>query len=72
MSVREKYRKNVKDHTGFYLFAGLWYDGDPLTSKPYGKCREHLKRGMAAQIEGIAGHISKDLQAFKQGSLDKK
>lgn len=69
MALRDKFRKNIKDHTGFYLFGGLWYEGDPLTDKPYGKCREQLKRGMLPEIEGIVGHISKDADAFKRGQI---
>lgn len=64
MSFREKCRKNVKDHTGFYLFGGLWGDGDPLTGDPYGKCKEQLKIGMFNALS-IVGHISKDLEAYK-------
>jgi len=65
MEHREKMRKNNKNQTGFYLFGGLWYDGDPLTSKPYGKCIEHLEKGMANNIFGIVGHISKDFEVYK-------
>ena len=54
---REKFNKNVKDNTGYYLFGGLWYEGNALTDKPYGKCMGILKRGMFADIE-IVGNIS--------------
>ena len=54
---REKFNKNVKDNTGYYLFGGLWYEGNALTDKPYGKCKGMLKRGTFADIE-IVGNIS--------------
>lgn len=64
MSNRAKHNKNSKNHTGYYLFSGLWYDGNPLTDKPYGKCIERLERGMFNNIECIVGHISdsKDIE----------
>lgn len=65
MSYRLKHNKNNKNHTGFYLFGGLWYDGDPLTDKPYGKCIERLEMGMFNNIEGIVGHISNDLIKYR-------
>ena len=67
MRCREQYRKNVKDQTGFYLFGGLWYDGDPMTDRPYGKCAGHLRRGMFANIV-VVGNISNktDLENYKR------
>lgn len=53
------------DHTGYYLFSGIWYEGDILTDKPYGKCIEQLRRGMFPNIE-IVGNIIKDFEKFKE------
>lgn len=52
-----RYRKHIKDNTGFYLFGGLWYDGDVNTSKPYGKSNGQLKRGMFSNIL-VVGNIN--------------
>lgn len=65
MSYRLRHNKNNKNHTGFYLFGGLWYEGSPLTDKPYGKCIERLERGMFNNISSVVGHISKDLEEYK-------
>lgn len=67
MSKREKFNKNVKDHTGFYLFGGLWYEGDALTDKPYGKCIEQLRRGAWNNIT-IVGNIANkaDFEKYKR------
>lgn len=56
----EKYNKNVKDNTGYYLFSGLWYEGDASTNKPYGKCIGQLKRGMFADISVVGSIYNKD------------
>lgn len=55
-----KTNKNIKDDTGFYLFGGLWYEGDPLTNAPYGKCKGKLKRGMFNNISIIGNIINND------------
>ena len=60
MSVRVKHNKHNKNHTGFYLFSGLWYEGDKTTSEPYGKCIERLERGMFPMIE-IVGNVQNEL-----------
>lgn len=67
MSKREKFNKNIKDHTGFYLFGGLWYDGDVLTDKPYGKCAGQLRRGAWNNIT-VVGNIAnkEDLEKYKR------
>lgn len=65
MDERPRHNKHNKNHTGFYLFSGLWYDGDVLTDKPYGKCLERLERGMFPEIE-IMGHISTDYEIFRE------
>lgn len=65
MDNREKFRRNIADHTGYYLFSGIWYEGDILTDKPYGKCIEQLRRGMFPNIE-IVGNIIKDFEKFKE------
>ena len=65
MDYRLKHNKNNKNHTGYYLFGGLWYDGDPLTDKPYGKCLERLERGMFNNIESVVGHISVDFNEYR-------
>ena len=65
MSYRLRHNKNNKNHTGFYLFGGLWYEGSHLTDKPYGKCIERLERGMFNNIESVVGHISKDLEEYR-------
>jgi len=65
LSWRKKLKKNNKNQTGFYLFGGLWGEGDPLTSDPYGKCIEHLERGMSENIEGIVGHISTNYEEYR-------
>lgn len=52
-----KINKNVKDNTEFYLFGGLWYEGDCLTGEPYGKCVGNLRRGMFNNIS-IVGNIA--------------
>lgn len=56
MSHRIRHNKHNKNHTGFYLFSGLWYEGDIMTSDPYGKCIERLERGMFGNIE-IVGNM---------------
>lgn len=61
----EPYRKNIKDHTGFYLFSGLWNEGDALSSEPYGKCKGMLKRGMFPHVQ-IVGNISKDYIQYRK------
>lgn len=53
----QRFNRNIKDNTGYYLFGGLWYSGNALTSEPYGKCAGMLKRGMFAHIT-IVGNIS--------------
>lgn len=63
---RVRVRKNVKNQTGYYLFGGPWYEGDPLTDKPYGKCIEHLEKGMKNNIVGIVGHITTDYETYKE------
>lgn len=65
MDNREKFRRNIADHTGYYLFSGIWYEGDILTDKPYGKCIEQLRKGMFPNIE-IVGNIIKDFEKFKE------
>ncbi len=47
MKNRLKHNKNNNNHTGYYLFGGLWYekDGSILTDKAYGKCIERLEDG---------------------------
>lgn len=54
---KQRFNRNIKDNTGYYLFGGLWYNGNALTSEPYGKCAGMLKRGMFAHIT-IVGNIS--------------
>ena len=66
MKNRMKHNKNNKNHTGFYLFGGLWYDGNPLTDKPYGKCIERLERGMSNNIDSIVGHISTNFKEYRE------
>lgn len=44
---------------------GLWYEGSPLSDKPYGKCIERLERGMFNNIESVVGHISYEKQKFR-------
>ena len=61
MRNRIKHNKYNKNHTGFYLFSGLWYEGDVLTSEPYGKCIERLGRGMFPNIE-VIGNIGDSLK----------
>lgn len=56
---------HYKNHTGYYLFGGLWYDGDALTCEPYGKCIERLERGMFPDIE-IVGHIKDCYENYKK------
>lgn len=68
MDNRVKFRKNIADNTGYYLFSGIWYEGDILTDKPYGKCIEQLKKGMFPNIS-IVGNISNDLEKFKDKLL---
>lgn len=67
MANRLKHNHNNKNHTGFYLFGGLWYEieGSKLTDMAYGKCIERLERGMFNNIE-IVGHISnkKDYEQY--------
>lgn len=63
MSQRETFRKNVKDHTGLYMFSGLWYEGNRLTDKPYGKCLEQLKVGMYPDIL-LVGNVANDTTLF--------
>ena len=58
MKNRAKHNKYDKNHTGYYLFRGRWYEGNPLTDEPYGICAERLERGMFNNIEYI-GHINK-------------
>jgi hypothetical protein len=53
---RKKINKNIKNYTGYYLFNGLWYEGSPLTSEPYGKCIGQLEVGMCNNLE-IIGHV---------------
>ena len=65
LSWRKTLKKNNKNQTGFYLFGGLWSEGDPLTGDPYGKCIEHLERGMSENIEGVVGHISTDYEEYR-------
>lgn len=67
MSHRERHNDNIPNHTGFYLFSGLWYEGDPQTGDPYGKCIEHLEVGMRDNIERIVGSVLNkvDLELFK-------
>lgn len=52
----ERYNKNIKDHTGFYLFGMCLGEGDALTNEPYCKCAGMLKRGMFANIQ-IVGNV---------------
>ena len=61
MNNRLKHNKNNKNHTGYYLFGGLWYEheGSKFTDKAYGKCIERLERGMFNNIE-IVGFIGND------------
>jgi hypothetical protein len=59
MSEMERYRPNVKDHTGFYLFRGLWYEGNLLTDKPYGKCRGQLRVGNFPDIK-VVGNLAEN------------
>ncbi len=61
MSARVRHNKHNKNHTGFYLFSGLWYEGDIMTSEPYGKCIERLEKGMFPNIE-IIGNIGNSLK----------
>lgn len=58
-SVRchNKELKKKKDKRCFYLFGGLWYDGDATTDKPYGKCAGMLESGMLNNIT-IVGNIN--------------
>lgn len=56
--------KNIKDNTEFYLFGGLWYEGDCLTNIPYGKCIGILKRGMFNNIS-IVGNITNKTDYLK-------
>lgn len=64
-----KTRKHVKDDTGFYLFSGLWYEGDVTTDAPYGKCAGKLTRGMFAHIS-VVGNIQNknDYKKYKEGN----
>ena len=63
MHHRIKHDKHNKNHTGFYLFGGLWKEGDALTDEPYCKCLERLERGMLNNVE-IVGHIKKDYEKY--------
>lgn len=60
------YRKNIKNHSGYYLLGGPWYPGDLFTSDPYGKTWGMLEMGMLPDIE-IVGHLSnkEDLEKYK-------
>lgn len=70
-NLLQSYNKNIKDNTGFYLFGGLWYEGNPLTSNPYGKTLGHLKRGMFNNIVAIVGNISNKDDYYKYLKFEK-
>lgn len=53
----EKFNKNIKDHTGFYLFGMCLGEGDALTDRPYCEYAGMLKRGMFNNMK-IVGNIS--------------
>lgn len=57
----------TNDCTPYYLFGGLWYEGNALTSQPYGKCIGPLKKGMSPYI-AVVGHILKkeDYERYKK------
>lgn len=61
-----RYNKHIKNNTGFFLFGGLWNEGDALTNKPYCKHYGMLERGMFNNIE-IVGHIKKDYEKYLKG-----
>jgi len=64
----EKYNPNVKDHTGLYLFSDYWYpdEGSPMTSKPYGKTADQLRRGRYNDIEEIVGNVQNNPQLLEK------
>lgn len=52
----DRFRKHIKDHTGFYLLSALQEGSYPFSDTSYNKCMGMLKRGMFAHIE-IVGNI---------------
>ena len=60
-------RKKTFNHTGFLLCGGLWYDGDALTAKPYGKCYGELEVGHFNHAT-IVGNITnkEDYERYKK------
>lgn len=71
MSHRAKFNKNIKNHTGYYLFGGLWNEGNALTDKPYCKCIERLEKGMLNNIDSIVGHISNNSDYAKYKEFER-
>lgn len=63
--IRVRMRKHIKDYTGFMLFSGLWYGGDPLTSEPYGKGGFHLKMGHFGSFD-VIGNITENKDLIKE------
>lgn len=55
------------NNTDYFLFGGLWYEGDALTSKPYGKFGGRLTKGMYPNIE-VVGNIAnpQDYKKYKE------
>lgn len=64
-SCIEKYRKHIKNHTGYYMMGGPWYEGNLLTNEPYGKTNGQLHRGELNQYIKV-GDISKDYIKYKK------
>lgn len=52
--------KDQANYLPFLLFGGPWYEGDPWTSKPYGKCRGQLSKIDLNEIKCVGNVISKD------------
>lgn len=61
MRKRRKHNKHNRNHTGYYLFSGLWYEGNILSDAPYGKCIERLEAGMFSNIK-IVGNVSDNVK----------
>lgn len=59
-------RSRSSNYLPFMILGGLWYEGDPLTSKPYGKIAGQLTMGALNNII-IVGDInnSSDLDLYK-------
>lgn len=60
-------KKHKPNCTGFVLYGGLWYDGDALTAKTYGKCYGELEVGHFNHAT-IVGNITNkdDFERYKK------